>query len=76
MKVRLDLIRARKSLGLTQAELAKLVDLSRVQLNRIENGKMVPHPATWVMLCEVLGLGPDRVVDQDGEEGPVFDADS
>lgn len=54
--------------GLSDAELASRVGISRAQLNRIRNGRAIPRVATAIALASALGcrvkdlfvLGPAR----------------
>jgi transcriptional regulator with XRE-family HTH domain len=57
MKPRLDIINARKALGMTQKELAKHIGISRRSLSKLENGITRPRLVTETVLREVLGLG-------------------
>jgi putative transcriptional regulator len=46
----------RTSLGLSQAELAKRVGVSRQTINMIENGSYNPTIELCIKLCRVLGV--------------------
>jgi transcriptional regulator with XRE-family HTH domain len=50
---------AREQLGLTQVEVATLMDLSPVVYNRLERGRMLPSVPTLVRLCETLKASPE-----------------
>jgi transcriptional regulator with XRE-family HTH domain len=53
---------ARERLGLTQAEVAGLMDLSPVVYNRLERGRMLPSVPTLVLLCETLRVSPAELL--------------
>ena len=59
---------AREQLGLTQAEVAELMDLSPVVYNRLERGRMLPSVPTLARLCETLKVSPEVVL---GSTRPV-----
>lgn len=50
------LIAARKSIGLTQAELAARAGLSRMTVQRIEAGDIDPRLSTLLEMARVLGM--------------------
>jgi len=52
--------------GLSGSELARLLNLSRPALSRIEQGKTFPSPRTLVQLCQWLGVSAEYIVT--GEE--------
>ncbi len=47
-------IRQRRALSLS--DLSRISKVSRVTINRIENGKQRPHPRTVRALAEALGI--------------------
>ena len=53
---------AREHLGLTQAEVAGLMELSPIVYNRLERGKMLPSVPTLVLLCETLRVSPAELL--------------
>ncbi len=53
---------ARARLGLTQAEVAGLMELSPVVYNRLERAKMLPSIPTFVRLCETLEASPAELL--------------
>lgn len=53
---------ARERLGLTQAEVAGLMELSPVVYNRLERGRMLPSVPTLVRLCEILRVSPAELL--------------
>ncbi|WP_224365676.1 helix-turn-helix domain-containing protein [Hyalangium versicolor] len=53
---------ARERLGLTQAEVAGLMELSPIVYNRMERGKMLPSVPTLVQLCETLRVSPAELL--------------
>ncbi len=58
---------ARERLGLTQVEVAGLMDLSAIVYNRLERAKMLPSVPTLVRLCETLEASPSELL---GFTGP------
>ena len=40
-----EIVAARKALGLTQAQMARMINCDRSTLNRAENAKLTLHPA-------------------------------
>ncbi|WP_338052887.1 helix-turn-helix transcriptional regulator [Pyxidicoccus trucidator] len=50
---------AREHLGLTQVEVARLMDLSPIVYNRLERGRMLPSVSTLFRLCETLKVSPE-----------------
>ncbi len=75
---------AREQLGLTQVEVAKLMDLSPIVYNRLERGRMLPSVTTLVRLCEtlkaspevLLGLGRGGAKAKGGDKPPTEDPPS
>jgi transcriptional regulator with XRE-family HTH domain len=53
---------ARVRLGLTQAEVAGLMDLSAIVYNRLERAKMLPSVPTLIRLCETLQASPGEIL--------------
>lgn len=56
---RLKEIRSAK--GLTQAELAEQVGVSRKTINTVENGVFIPSAQLAFVIAEVLGLPVDEI---------------
>ncbi len=52
---------ARAALDLSQAELAKLVGVSRQTINAIEKGDYNPTIKLCIMICQVLGKTLDEL---------------
>lgn len=52
----------RKAMGLTQKQLAKLIDVTESQVSQIENGKRNPGFETLLKLGEVFGCSVDDIV--------------
>lgn len=48
---------------LTQAELAKLVGISRAEISHLENGKRAPLVKTFDRLCRALACDPSELLD-------------
>lgn len=60
---------ARTRLGLNQSEVAERVGISNEVYGRLERGLMTPRLATFLRLCDVLGVQPnDLLVDEQGSE--------
>jgi transcriptional regulator with XRE-family HTH domain len=53
---------ARSRLGMTQVEVAALMDLSHIVYNRLERGKMLPSVPTLARLCDTLRVSPDELL--------------
>ncbi len=65
-------LKRRKSLQMTQAQLAKAVNMSRPILSNLENGLYTPSIPQLEALAAVLGFEPvDLYVEQSGEAAPV-----
>ena len=56
-----NVTRLRKSLGLTQVQLAEKLGVSEVMLNRIERGKSSPGVELLYSLADVLGVSADNL---------------
>ncbi|HRW42500.1 MAG TPA: helix-turn-helix transcriptional regulator, partial [Microthrixaceae bacterium] len=54
--------RLRVAAGMTQAELAHRVAISRVALSNLESGRNVPGERTITLLAGVFGLEPPELV--------------
>lgn len=59
MNGKLKRLREQQALSLT--DLAQITGLSRVTINRIENGKQKPMPRTTRKLAEALGVKVDEL---------------
>ncbi|MFY1638140.1 short-chain fatty acyl-CoA regulator family protein [Solwaraspora sp. WMMB335] len=59
--------RLRREHGLTQAELARRLDISTSYLNQIENSQRTLTAAVLLRLAEVLGVDPEYFADTDAE---------
>jgi putative transcriptional regulator len=57
----------RRNLGLTQAQLAKLVGISRVSIVAIETGRFQPTIETALRLSKALETGLDELFQLRGE---------
>ncbi|WP_158261109.1 MULTISPECIES: helix-turn-helix domain-containing protein [Pirellulaceae] len=53
---------ARKSAGLTQADLAKSLGIAHVQISYYERGEQWPNIQRLMQICKVLGTSPDRIL--------------
>jgi transcriptional regulator with XRE-family HTH domain len=54
--------KARQRLGLSQARLAELVEMSTEVLGRMERKKVLPRLERLVLLCKTLGVAPDQML--------------
>lgn len=63
----------RKAKGLTQKQLAKLIDVTESQVSQIENGKRNPGFETLLKLGEVFGCSVDDIVR--GKKIPATESD-
>ena len=63
MKNRIRVLRAEK--GWTQADLAKLLDVSRNSVNAIENGKYDPSLPLAFKIADVFGLRIEEIFQKD-----------
>ncbi len=61
----------RQKINRTQAQFAKLVGVSRVYINKIENGQMQISPALAVRVHAATGINIDELVK--GSEGKLID---
>lgn len=55
----------RKKKGLTQEELGKLINVTKVSISCYENGNRIPNLETFVDLIEVLDTTPDYLLGRD-----------
>jgi len=53
----------RSALNMTQAELAKVLSLSRTAINSYEQGLSVPSIATFVELCKFFNVSADYLLE-------------
>jgi transcriptional regulator with XRE-family HTH domain len=53
---------ARTRLGLNQSEVAERVGISNEVYGRLERGLMMPRLATFLRLCDVLGVEPNDLL--------------
>ena len=65
----------RKAMGLTQKQLAKLIDVTESQVSQIENGKRNPGFETLLKLGEVFGCSVDDIVRNKKIPDTVSDAE-
>jgi transcriptional regulator with XRE-family HTH domain len=64
--------KARRRLGLSQARLAEMVDMSTEVLGRMERKKVLPRLERLVLLCKILGVAPDQMLGfASGANAPV-----
>ena len=55
----------RKKKGLTQQELGKLINVTKVSISCYENGSRIPNLETFIDLVEVLDTTPDYLLGRD-----------
>jgi transcriptional regulator with XRE-family HTH domain len=53
---------ARTRLGLNQLEVAERIGISSEAYGRLERGVMTPRLATFLRLCDVLGVEPNELL--------------
>jgi transcriptional regulator with XRE-family HTH domain len=58
---------ARQRAGLTQAEVASLVEITSMVYSRMERGKVMPSVPTLRRLCAVLSISADELLGLSGE---------
>ena len=49
----------RQALGLSQADLARVLGVDQVTVNRLENGKNLPRATTRLLIRKRLGIPPE-----------------
>jgi transcriptional regulator with XRE-family HTH domain len=54
--------KARRRMGLSQARLAEMVEMSTEVLGRMERKKVLPRLERLVLLCRILGVTPDQML--------------
>lgn len=54
--------RIRKERGMTQEQLAELIDVSSNSISRIERGLLMPALPTLIGICNALGTGADSIL--------------
>jgi transcriptional regulator with XRE-family HTH domain len=59
---------ARCHLGLTQGQMAELIDMAPEVYGRMERGHILPRLERFVAICRVLGESPDKLISK-AEEG-------
>jgi transcriptional regulator with XRE-family HTH domain len=57
-----NILKARKRLGLSQARLAEMVEMSTEVLGRMERQQVLPRLERLVLLCRILGVSPDQML--------------
>jgi transcriptional regulator with XRE-family HTH domain len=65
MDIGIQMVRLRKSKGLSQQELAKAVDTSREMIGKYEREEVVPSVEMAKKIAEALEVTLDFLVDQD-----------
>lgn len=69
------IMQRRKSLGLTQEDLAEKVGLSKNHLSNIECGKYLPTTQFIIQICNILGETPDYyLIGKLSEESSKFES--
>lgn len=53
---------ARKKAGLTQAQLAETIGVSRVQVTYYERGREWPNVQRLIQICKALGTDPNHLL--------------
>lgn len=60
-ELRISLAAARVNANLTQAEIARKMQISKQTIVNWENGKVIPKPAQLRMFCELCGISVDYI---------------
>ena len=60
----------RTRLGLTQADLARIVGVSRKTINTVENRVFIPSAVLTLRLAQALGVRVEELFYLTGEDGP------
>ena len=60
--LKITLAAARVNAGLTQKEVADMLDVSNKTVCNWENGKGYPSPKQIDMLCEIYGISYDNII--------------
>ena len=60
--LKITLAAARVNAGLTQKEVADMLDVSNKTVCNWENGKSYPSPKQIDMLCEIYGISYDNII--------------
>jgi transcriptional regulator with XRE-family HTH domain len=68
--MRIKLIRSRESKGYNQANLAKLLGISRAQMSRLESEKTDGTVRLWDKLERILGVPQQELRESDGWRRP------
>lgn len=58
-----EMLLARKNKGLTQEQLAEIVDVERATIGNFENGRINPSLMTFVSISAALGVPPSRLLE-------------
>ena len=61
MKLSNNIKKYRKKVGLTQAELAELVQVSRKTINTVENGVFIPSTMLALSIAKILNLAVEEI---------------
>ena len=61
MKLSNNIKKYRKKVGLTQAELAELVQVSRKTINTVENGVFIPSTMLALSIAKILNLAVEDI---------------
>ena len=59
----------RRESGLSQMQLASLINISNNHLSNIENGKSIPSLSTFIAICNALQISADYLIH--GEKYPL-----
>lgn len=63
-----NLKKARKAKGITQVELAKLINVTQATYSEYENGKCKPSFDTVLRLCDILGCSADFLLGRSDDD--------
>ncbi len=59
--------RLRKSLGLTQSEFGKKIDLTDAMISRFESGQIIPQNGTIKLICLTFGVNEEWLLTGEGD---------
>ena len=66
--------KARAKAGITQCELAEMLNMTEKQISNIERGLSEPHAEVLRQISDVLGVSTDSLLFDMVEDGPLIEA--
>jgi len=58
-----NLRKARQAAGMTQENVLEHIEGDAAKLSNWENGKHLPHLATFIKLCKIYGCTPNDILE-------------